>query len=79
MASNALEANSPNWLAATVVAADVFMANIFIDIVGKFKESIFVMRGYTIWAEIVVGCTFRLISFAAICESLSAVITLQPQ
>jgi hypothetical protein len=58
MASNALKSNSPNRLTAAMIAGYVFMSNVFINVIRKFKEGRLILQANASLTEIIVWLYF---------------------
>ena len=58
MTGDTLEPQSPDRLSSTMVAGDVLMLDIFVDIVGELEKLLFIFGFDTSGAKIVVRFVF---------------------
>jgi hypothetical protein len=55
VASDALEPNPPNRFTSAVIARDILVFDVLVDVVGQLKELCFVLKSDALLAEIIVG------------------------
>jgi hypothetical protein len=76
VAGDALEPYAPDRFDSTIIARNVLMFNIFIDVVGELKKLVSIFALYAFEAEIVVGFVFRFEAFCLRSQDAAAFIAL---
>lgn len=77
MTGDALEAYAPNGFASTMIARNVLMFDVLVDVVRKFEEFGLVLYGDAFLAKVVVWLQLRLVTLTSRKESISALVTLE--
>jgi hypothetical protein len=68
VAGYALETQTPDGLSSAVVAGNVFMPYILIDVVGQLEEGSFILTANALGTEIVVGSHLGFVAFLTVLE-----------
>lgn len=77
MTGDALEAYAPDGFASAMVARNVLVLDVLVDVVRKFEEFGLVLYGDAFLAKVVVWLQLCFVTFTSRKESIPALVTLE--